>query len=129
MMFLRHLFVPHQFLLSVIVPIIKDRCGDITDVNSYRGIAISSVISKVLELVLLNRIASLLVTKEQQFGFKRKHSCADCSFVLRSAVAYYLKREMLGFSYVLWTYLKPMIECRTTIFLSSYWKWECQCTL
>ena len=60
--------------------------------NNYRGITISSVISKVLELALLDRIESLLVTKEQQFGCKRKHSCADCSFVLRSAVDYYLKR-------------------------------------
>ena len=69
-MFLSHSFVPHQFLLSVIVPIIKDRCGDIPDVNNYRGIAMSSVISKVLELVLLDRIESLLVTKEQQLRFK-----------------------------------------------------------
>ena len=79
-MFFRHLFVPHQFLSSVMVPVIKNRCGDITDVNNYGGIAIS----KVLELVLLDQIESLLVSKEQQFGFKREHGCADCSFVLRS---------------------------------------------
>ena len=91
-MFLRHSFVPHQFLSSVIVPIIKDRCGDITDMNNYRGIAISSVKSKVLDLVLLDRIEKLLITNEIQFGFKRKHSCADCSFLLKSAVDYYLNR-------------------------------------
>ena len=91
-MFLRHSFVPHQFLSSVAFLIIKERCEDTTDVNNYRGIAISSVISKVLELVLLDRIESLLVTKEQQFGLKGKRSCADCSFVLKSAVDYYLKK-------------------------------------
>ena len=69
-LFLSHSFVPHQFLSSVIVPIIKDRCGDITDVYNYRDIAISSLISKVLELVLLDRIESLLITKEQQFRFQ-----------------------------------------------------------
>ena len=61
--------------------------------NNYRDIAISSVISKVLQLVLLDWIESLLVTKEQQFGFKRIRSCADCSFALKGAVDYYLKRR------------------------------------
>ena len=52
--------VSQTLVCSTSVPFIKDRCGDITDVNNYRGIAISSVISSVisnvLELVLLDRI-------------------------------------------------------------------------
>ena len=52
------------------------------------------MLSTVLELFLLDWIESLLVTssREQQFGFKHKRSCADFSFVLRSGVDYYLKR-------------------------------------
>ena len=59
------------------------------------------------------------VTKERQFSFKRKHSCADIVnlCLIKSAVDYYLKRgNDKVFVCVLWTYLKPMIECRTTIF-------------
>ena len=88
----RQSFVAQQFLSSFIVPIIKDRCGDITDVNNYRGVTICLLISKVIDLVLLDRMERWLVTKKQQFGFKHKQSRANCSFVPKSAIEYYLKR-------------------------------------
>ena len=91
-MFLRHSYVPRQFLTSYIVPIVKDRRGDTADTNNYLGISISSVVSKVLESVLMERLSSVVRTADQQFGFKCNHSCADCSFVLKSTIDYYLER-------------------------------------
>ena len=90
-----------QFPSSVLVAIIKDKHGHISDVNNYRGISVSSVISKVLELDLLDRIGTFLTMDDQQFGFKRKNSCDDCSFVFKSAVDYYLTRgnsAMVGYA-------------------------------
>ena len=91
-MFIRHSFVPMQFRTSYIVPVVKDRRGDMADANNYRGISVSSVVSKLMELVLMERMRNVLVTSDQQFGFKRNHSSADCSFVLRSTIDYYLER-------------------------------------
>ena len=88
--FLRHSFVPYQFLSSFIVPILKDRNGDATDPDNYRGVAISSATSKVLELLLLERLKDVLGSGDQQFGFRQGHGCADCSYVLKKTVDYYL---------------------------------------
>ena len=93
-MFLRHSFVPQQFLTSFIVPIMKARSGDTADVNNDRCISVSSVVSNVLEMVLMERMRlSVLGNSYQQFGFKRKHSCGDCSFVLKSTVDWYIFLE------------------------------------
>ena len=61
-----------------------------TDPNNYRGIALSSVISKVLEHVFLDRFRAALSWCELQFGFKQSYGCAECSFVLRETIDYYL---------------------------------------
>ena len=90
--FLRHSFVPSQWLQSFIVPIIKDRKGDISNQDNYRGIAISCVTSKAFERVILDRIGGQLGSCERQFGFKKHHSCSDCSFVLKESIQHYLAR-------------------------------------
>ena len=87
MAFLRHSFVPQQWLQSFSVPIIKDKKGDSANADNYRGIAISCVASKALEGILLQSSGSCLHgSSEKQFGFKRRHSCGDCSFVLKKSV-------------------------------------------
>ena len=40
-----------QFLESYVVPVIKDKHGDASDPDNYRKIAVSSTISKALELL------------------------------------------------------------------------------
>eukprot|EP00118_Oscarella_pearsei_P020144 m.217288 g.217288 ORF g.217288 m.217288 type:complete len:226 (+) comp39881_c1_seq2:865-1542(+) len=87
-----HSFVPRQFLTSFLVPIVKDKRGDVSDSNNYRGIALSSVISKVLEHVILQRADRFLGSSIQQFGFKKGHSCNGCSFALRETAQHFLSR-------------------------------------
>ena len=90
--FLRHSFIPSQWLESYIVPIVKDKKGDSCNPNNYRGIAISCVMSKLLESILLERVECNFGSCERQFGFKKLHSCADCSFVLKESVNHFLER-------------------------------------
>ena len=47
-----HGYLP-QNIISVIIPVIKDKCGKITCKDNYRPIAISSIFMKVLEKLLL----------------------------------------------------------------------------
>ena len=49
-----HGFLPDTML--EIVPVIKDKTGRIDQVDNYRPIALASVISKVVEIILLSRI-------------------------------------------------------------------------
>jgi len=47
-------FVPDDYGISIVAPLIKDKLGDNTGVNNYKGISLSPVISKVFEHCLLN---------------------------------------------------------------------------
>ena len=66
----KHCYLPISMLDSVIAPLVKNRNGDLSDKNNYRPIALSSVISKVFENVILYRLEEYLWTTNNQFGYK-----------------------------------------------------------
>ena len=49
-------------LAVVLVPIIKDRTGRIDQLDNYRLIALASIMSKVVEIIVLGRIGDLFDT-------------------------------------------------------------------
>jgi len=53
-----HNYLPCKLMETIIVHIIKSKNGLITDKDNYRPIAITSVVSKILELLLLDRVVS-----------------------------------------------------------------------
>jgi len=77
-----HGFVPDNFGLSITVPVIKDKHGNINSANNYPPITLSPIISKMFEYCMLNRFESLLWSDQLQFGFKKKSSCSRAIFVL-----------------------------------------------
>jgi len=48
-MFIRYGYVPDAFMKNVIVPLVKCKTGNLSDVNNYRAIAISTALSKLFE--------------------------------------------------------------------------------
>ena len=76
--FIVHGFLPSYLTDSVIIPIVKDKCKNISDAGNYRPIALSSVLSKVFELILLSKLNSYFCTSDYQFGFKSHHSTDLC---------------------------------------------------
>ena len=75
--------LPEDFTLSILIPVIKNKSGDISERNKYRLIAIACVISKVLEIILRSRCEEYLTTTDYQFGFKSKHSTDMCIYTLK----------------------------------------------
>ena len=51
-----HGFLPDEMMAVALVPIIKSKSGRIMSKDNYRPIALASVVSKVLEKILLNRL-------------------------------------------------------------------------
>ena len=64
---------PSTLLHVVIIPLLKCKSKDPANVNNYRPIVIATALSKVLEQILLSRLAIYLQTTDSQFGFKRAH--------------------------------------------------------
>ena len=50
---LSHGYLPPAMIKTTIVPIVKNKCGNISESNNYRPIALATIISKLFESVLL----------------------------------------------------------------------------
>jgi len=57
---LKHCYVPNEFGRGIIVPLVKDKRGDLFSSGNYRGITVSPVICKIFELCLLDRFSHFL---------------------------------------------------------------------
>ena len=90
---IRNRRVPDNFLRNYIVPVpkLKECRNKSLLCDDFRGIAISSIVSKVFEYCLLHRIQNYLYSDEMQFGFKKNVGCRDAIFTLRTAVDRLLK--------------------------------------
>ena len=76
--FFVHGFLPKSMIDNVLVPVIKSKTGRIMSKDNYRPIALASVVSKVAESIIFNRISCYLDTCPNQFGFKRNHGTDQC---------------------------------------------------
>jgi hypothetical protein len=84
-----HGYLPIKALETLLVPIVKDKKGDITNSDNYRPIAIATISSKIIEISLLNKYMKYLSTNDNQCGFKPKHSTDMCIFLLKEVIDYY----------------------------------------
>ena len=76
-------------MATTIVPFLKDKTGDIADVNNYRPIAMATVTSTLLEYVIQKRYDEYLMTSDNQFSFKKSHSTDMAVFSLKETVNLY----------------------------------------
>ena len=79
---LKHVFLPKQFMITMIVPILKSKNGDIMSKSNYRPIALATVCSKIMEVFLVKRMTEYLWTTDNQFAYKKGHSTEMCIFLL-----------------------------------------------
>ena len=69
---------------NVLVSVIKSTTGRIMSIiDYYRPVALASVVSKVADSNIFNRISCYLDTCPNKFGFKRNHGTDQCIYVLK----------------------------------------------
>ena len=56
----KHCYMPQSMINLVIVPLVKDKSGYLTDKNNYRPIELSSIAFNVFEQVVIHRYTVLL---------------------------------------------------------------------
>ena len=84
-----HGHLPSSLIESLLVPIVKNKCASLTSKDNYRPIALSNIITKFLERVIVNRIEDLLWTCDNQFGFKKGSGTDQCIYLLKELVYSY----------------------------------------
>lgn len=95
--FFVHGELPDSMLSVELVPVIKDKVGKLNSSDNYRPIALASVMSKVLETVVLCRLERYVLSTDNQFGFKRKHGTDLCIFALKEILDRYNKQNSTMF--------------------------------
>lgn len=88
-----HSYLPVAMMKTVVVPVIKDKLGNATSKDNYRPIAITTILSKLLECIILHFFKDQMSTSSNQFGFKSKQSTDTCSFVFKNMIDYYLSNS------------------------------------
>ena len=78
----------HLVLWIQLSSLLLNHKGDLSSVDNYRPIAITSIMSKMFELLFLNRHHSVMQTSNQ-FGFKPKHGTEQSVFVLKQVIDFY----------------------------------------
>ena len=89
--FVIHGHVSNSLLLATLVPIVKDKLGDLCSSENYCSIALSSVILKLIDWVIINIYGHLFKLNDFQFGFQENSSTNLCSWVVYETIDNYLR--------------------------------------
>ena len=107
--FLIHGHVTYFLLLATLLPIIKDKLSSINTSKNYRSIAISSLILKLLDWIILILYGEVLGVDQLQFAYQPGCSTTMCTWTVVETIDYFLRNdgEVFGISRV---YMKPKLN-------------------
>ena len=78
-------------LVSTIIPLIKDKLGDISSSNNYRPVALSSLLLKIFDWTILLLHGDKLSTDELQFGYQQNTLTNMCTWLAIETIDYFLR--------------------------------------
>ena len=84
-----HGIAPDELLLGTMIPLIKESRASKQSSDNYRALTIGTGLSKLLDIIILNRQKDVLNTSDLQFGFKSKSSTTMCTFMVLETIEYY----------------------------------------
>jgi len=80
----------------MIVPLLKDKHGDASRLDMFRGITLSSTASKLFESVLVAMFGNSLQSSKLHFGFTQNSSCRHAVFTFNESVKYLINNGSRG---------------------------------
>ena len=87
-----HGTVTKSLLACAFLPLFKGGLKDPSKTSSYRAIAGASLLLKLFDYVILNIWGDLLGSDSLQFGYKRKTSTTQCSWLVMEVAGHFLRR-------------------------------------
>ena len=93
-----HAHITDCLLSSMLIPIIKDKLGDITSSDNYRSIAISSLVMKLYDLVIMSLFRENLYFDDLQFGYQTDVSTSMCTWLATETISHFQRNgsEVFG---------------------------------
>ena len=105
--------VPSVLKRGVVVPVYKGGGKDPLKIDNYRGITLTSMVAKVLEFLLLERLDMVFMEAGlphiNQTAYRHRVSCEDAVFATQEFVAKYLRGGSPVYVCVCMTYRRLLI--------------------
>ena len=87
--------VPDALKTGLVIPVYKGGGKDPLKVNSYRGVTLTSMVAKVLEFLVLERLQMIFLEANlphiNQTAYRKSVSCADAIFATQEVIARYMR--------------------------------------
>ncbi|XP_060804982.1 uncharacterized protein LOC106137462 [Amyelois transitella] len=90
---LSHSYLPEDLMRTLVVPIVKNKTGDVSDLSNYRPISLATIVAKVLDSLLDKQLEKNIKLHDAQFGFRPKLSTESAILCLKQTVHYYTARN------------------------------------
>ncbi len=81
---LRHGLTADGMLNGTMVPIPKGRWANLSSSDNFRTITFSSILCKLLDVIILTKEEAHLCTSNLQFGFKQESSTSLCTAMVQT---------------------------------------------
>ena len=88
-------------MLSNLIPIVKDKLSDITSSKNYRSIAISSLVMKIFDWVIILAYNQQLHLDDLQFSYQPNVSNSMCTWTAVETISYFSRNGSDIFSYLM----------------------------
>ena len=90
--FIVHGHIPKVFLICSLIPIVKDKNSSKLSSTNYRLIAITALLLKLFDHLLIELFQHTLNPSPHQFGFQKGYSTTMCTWALQETVNYFRTR-------------------------------------
>ncbi|XP_060801616.1 uncharacterized protein LOC132902036 [Amyelois transitella] len=88
-----HSYLPNELMMTLVVPVPKNKTGDRSDKNNYRPISLATILAKVLDGLLEKQLNKYISLHDAQFGFRPGLSTESAVLCLKHTVRYYTDRK------------------------------------
>jgi hypothetical protein len=78
---------------TIVVPIVKNKTGDISNKANYRPISLATIVARVFDGLLSIQLDKYLKLHDAQFGFRAGLSTESAIVCLKQAVEYYTRKK------------------------------------
>ena len=91
--FLVHGHITIFLLLATLIPLIKDKLASINTSSNYRSIAISSLVLKMFDWIILTLFGETFGLDDLQFAYQAGCSTTMCSWMVIETISYFMRKR------------------------------------